>query len=57
MHGSSNAGAIPCCQHRMCIEAFMESVRGGAPYPVDGREARKSVDLIERIYADSGARG
>ncbi len=52
-HGASNAGAIPCEQHRRCIEAFMESLRGGAPYPVDGREARKSVDLIERIYADA----
>ena len=49
-HGSSNAAAIPCEQHRQCIAAFMESVRGDAPYPVDGAEARKSVDLIERIY-------
>ena len=31
----------------------MDSVRGGAPYPIDGREARKPVDLIERIYRDS----
>ena len=52
-HGSSNAGAIPCEQHRKCIEAFMDSVRGGAPYPIDGREARKPVDLIERIYRDA----
>lgn len=49
-HGSSNAGAIPCEQHRRAIEAFVESCRGGTPYPVDGREARKSVDLVERIY-------
>ena len=27
---------------------------GGAPYPIDGHEARKSVDLIERIYRDAG---
>lgn len=53
--GSSNAGAIPCEQHRDCIAAFMESVRGGAPYPVDGAEARKSVDLIERIYRSARA--
>ena len=53
-HGASSAGAIPSEQHRRCIEAFMASIRGGAPYPVDGREARKSVDLIERIYRDAG---
>ena len=52
-HGSSNAGAIPCEQHRKCIEAFMDFVRGGAPYPIDGREARKPVDLIERIYRNA----
>ena len=54
-HGSSNAAAIPCEQHRRCIAAFLESVRGGAPYPIDGAEARKSVDLIERIYRSAQA--
>ena len=29
----------------------------GAPYPIDGREARKSVDLIERIYRDAATAG
>ena len=54
-HGSSNAGAIPTEQHRKCIAAFMESVRGGTPYPIDGHEARKPVDLIERIYLDAAS--
>ena len=54
-HGSSHAAAIPCEQHRACIAAFMESVRGGAPYPIDGAEARKSVDLVERIYRSAQA--
>ena len=53
-HGSSNAGAIPAEQHRRAITAFVESLDGGAPYPIDGREARKSVDLVERIYRSSG---
>ena len=35
--------------------AFMDSVRGGAPYPIDGREARKPVELIERIYLDAAS--
>ena len=38
----------------IAIAAFVESLDGGAPYPIDGREARKSVDLIERIYRDAG---
>ncbi|MGN0853867.1 MAG: Gfo/Idh/MocA family protein [Kiritimatiellia bacterium] len=54
--GSSHAGAIPCIQHQRAIEAFVASLQGGRPYPVDGREARKSVDLVERIYR-SGAEG
>ena len=49
-HGASNAATIPCDQHRQCIEAFMDSVCGGEPYPIGVDEARKSVDLIERIY-------
>lgn len=52
--GSSNAGAIPCEQHRACIAAFVDSLHGGTPYPIDGHEARKSVDLVERIYRDAG---
>ena len=50
--GSSNPGTIPCEQHRRAIAAFFASCHGGEPYPIDGREARKSVDLIERIYAN-----
>jgi len=49
-HGSNRPDALPCEQHRLAIEAFVESMRGGAPYPIDGAEARKSVALIERIY-------
>ena len=42
--------------HRRCFEAFADSLCGGAPYPVDGREARKAVELIDRIYKESGLR-
>jgi len=51
--GSSAPGTIPCELHRRCIEAFVKSLHGGPAYPIDGREARKSVDLVERIYADA----
>ena len=49
-HGSNRPDALPCEQHRLAIEAFANALRGGAPYPIDGAEARKSVALIERIY-------
>ena len=55
--GTANPGSIPCEQHRRCIEAFWASCHGGAPYPIDGYEARKSVALIERIYADARVAG
>ena len=58
VHGASRPDALPCDQHRLAIEAFVESLRGGKAYPVDGAEARKSVALIERIYRsgeDAGA--
>ncbi len=48
--GTNRPDAMPCYQHRMAIDAFVESLHGGKPYPVDGAEARKSVELIERIY-------
>lgn len=35
--------------HRRCFEAFVASLEGGEPYPVDAAAARRSVDLIERI--------
>lgn len=45
-------------------ESVYESVRGfvralalGAPPPVDGREGRAVVELIERVYALTGPRG
>ena len=49
-HGSNRPDALPCEQHRLAIESFANALRGGAPYPIDGAEARKSVALIERIY-------
>ncbi len=53
--GASAPGTIPCELHRRCIEAFVESLHGGPSYPIDGHEARKSVDLVERIYRDAEA--
>ena len=49
-HGANRPDQLPCDQHRLAIEAFEAALRGGKPYPIDGAEARKSVELIERIY-------
>jgi predicted dehydrogenase len=42
--------------HQSCFEAFADSLEGGAPYPIPGEEAIKSVELIERIYRSAGIR-
>lgn len=55
-HGSSRPDQLPYDGHLKCFEAFAESLEGGKPYPIPGEEARKSVDLIERIYKSAGIR-
>ena len=50
-HGVARPDALEYVGHRSCFEAFADSLEpGGEPYPIPGEEARKSVDLIERIY-------
>lgn len=56
-HGTSRPDALAYAQHQACFEAFADSLDGGAPYPIPGEEARKSVDLIERIYRSAGIGG
>ena len=56
-HGVSRPDAIQYAAHQACFEAFAASLEpGGEPYPVPGEEARKSVELIERIYRSAGLR-
>ena len=56
-HGVSRPDALAFADHRACFEAFADSLEaGGAPYLIPGEEARKSVDLIERIYKSAGLR-
>ena len=54
--GSSRPDSVGYEGHLRCFEAFAESLEGGTPYPIPGEEARKSVDLIERIYRSAGIR-
>ena len=49
-HGANRPDQMPCDQHRLAIDAFVDAMHGGTAYPIDGMEARKSVELIERIY-------
>jgi predicted dehydrogenase len=37
--------------HRAAIEDFIRSVRDGGSLACDGREGRRSLELVERIYA------
>jgi predicted dehydrogenase len=55
-HGTNRPDALKCEQHTKALEAFVLSIDGGEPYPIDGYEAKKSVSLIEAIYKDSGIR-
>ena len=37
--------------HRAVLEAFITAIRNGSPFDCDCREARRSLELAERIYA------
>ena len=39
--------------HRMLIEDFLEAIRTGGVPCCDGREGRKSVELVQAIYQSS----
>ena len=49
--GVSRPDQLEYAGHLACFEAFADSLTGGKPYPIDGANARKAVDLITRIYA------
>jgi len=56
-HGVSRPDAMQYANHQACFEAFADSLEpGGTAYPIPGEEARKSVDLIERIYRSADIR-
>jgi predicted dehydrogenase len=52
-HGVSRPDQLEFSAHQECFEAFADSLNGGAPFPVDGRESRVALDLITRIYAEN----
>ncbi|GJM27639.1 MAG: oxidoreductase [Cyclobacteriaceae bacterium] len=48
--GVSDPGAIPYENHTLNIAAFLQAIDSGTPFSIDGKEARKAVELILRIY-------
>ena len=48
--GSANPAAISCEGHRRQIDEMVAAVRADRPPLIDGREARKSLELVEAIY-------
>jgi UDP-N-acetyl-2-amino-2-deoxyglucuronate dehydrogenase len=54
--GASAPNAISFKGHQFQLQNLVDSLRGGAPLAVDGREARKAVALIRALY-DSAERG
>jgi len=49
--GVSRPDQLEYAGHLACFDAFADSLTGGKPYPIDGANARKAIDLISRIYA------
>lgn len=52
-HGVSRPDQLEFAAHQACFEAFADSLNGGAPFPIDGKESRVALDLITRIYAEN----
>jgi UDP-N-acetyl-2-amino-2-deoxyglucuronate dehydrogenase len=49
--GSANPAAISCEGHRRQIAEMIEAIAADRPPLIDGREGRKSLQLVEAIYA------
>jgi UDP-N-acetyl-2-amino-2-deoxyglucuronate dehydrogenase len=51
--GVADPAAIPFEPHARNIAAFIESVESGHRFEIDGREARKAVEIILAIYSSA----
>jgi UDP-N-acetyl-2-amino-2-deoxyglucuronate dehydrogenase len=50
-HGASSPTLASALPHRRLIEDFARSIRDGSPPVCDGREGRRSLALVEAVYA------
>ncbi len=48
--GAADPKAISHAGHRDQLGDFLGAIESGLPAPVDGREGRKSVEIIRAIY-------
>jgi UDP-N-acetyl-2-amino-2-deoxyglucuronate dehydrogenase len=53
--GAADPMSIDSDNHRRNIADFLESLESGSGYPLDGREARKAVAVIESVYESAEA--
>lgn len=51
--GASDPADISFTSHARNFEAFVQSVESGAPFEIDGTEARKAVEIVLRIYSSA----
>ncbi len=51
--GVSDPSAISYANHAKNIEAFIKAIENGQRFEIDGKEARKAVELILQIYEDA----
>ncbi|MCC8191077.1 MAG: Gfo/Idh/MocA family oxidoreductase, partial [Planctomycetes bacterium] len=53
--GAADPGSISYLGHKMEFADFADAIRTGRPFALDGREARKAVEIIQAIYESSRA--
>lgn len=53
VHGVKDPAAMGHVLHAACFKDFVAALEGGAPFPVSGESARKSVALVRAIYEAS----
>jgi UDP-N-acetyl-2-amino-2-deoxyglucuronate dehydrogenase len=55
--GAGDPFALSHANHRENIGAFLQSLREGVPFPMDGRVARQAVEVILAAYRSAGRGG
>ncbi|MDA3924800.1 MAG: Gfo/Idh/MocA family oxidoreductase [Kiritimatiellae bacterium] len=51
--GAADPGAMDHTRHALCVQSFIKALSDNVPYAVTGRDACKSIALIEKIYSCS----
>lgn len=51
--GAADPTAIDFDGHKQNLKSFVQAIQEGKPFELEGREAIKALDLVERIYHDA----